>query len=219
MRRMRNLRWLPSSLTKLYSRRTRRSSRLWPSRPLLPWPRWKTRSIDRGHITPEVFASEVREWVETAKQPKFGISYTKLVYKPMLELLDYLKAHDFRVFVCSGGGLDFMRVFSEKVLSVAKTMSSEPNPSTSARTGSYSALVSFSAASHSALPKPSHIYSRTGSLPAFAGGNMAGDIEMLEVSKFALLINHDDHNREFEYTKGAEKALAMPRNLGGRSSA
>jgi phosphoserine phosphatase len=66
------------------------------------------------HITPGVFVAEVREWVETAKQPKLGVSHTKLVYMPMLELFDYLKAKDFRVFVCPGGGLDFVWVFQRR---------------------------------------------------------------------------------------------------------
>ena len=64
--------------------------------------------------TPDEFDAEVREWVVTVKQPKLGVPYTELVYQPMLELFDLLKAHDFRVFVCSGGGRDFMRVIAEE---------------------------------------------------------------------------------------------------------
>ena len=56
----------------------------------------------------------MREWLRAVKQPKFGVPYIELVYKPMLELLDFLRAHEFRVFVCSGGGRDFMRVFAEE---------------------------------------------------------------------------------------------------------
>src|SRR4249920_1081942 len=64
--------------------------------------------------TPAEFEAQVREWLETVKQPKLGLRYIELVYKPMLELLDLLRAHEFRVFVCSGGGRDFMRVFAEE---------------------------------------------------------------------------------------------------------
>ena len=60
------------------------------------------------------------EWVKTAKQPKLGVPYVELVYQPMLELFDYLKAHEFRVFVCSGGGRDFMRAFAEEIWGVFK---------------------------------------------------------------------------------------------------
>ena len=56
----------------------------------------------------------MRHWLQTATQPKLGVRYAELVYKPMLELFDYLRANEFRVFVCSGGGRDFMRVFAEE---------------------------------------------------------------------------------------------------------
>lgn len=127
-----------------------------------------------AYITPEDCAAEMREWITTAKQPKFGISYIKLVYKPMIELFDYLKAHDFRVFVCSDGGLDFMRVFSEKVLSVMKKnfigteAEYEYKGGKLQRTGKILGGIALGPA------KSSRIYSRTGRLPAFSGGNMDG---------------------------------------------
>jgi hypothetical protein len=62
--------------------------------------------------------------------------------------------------------------------------------------------------------KPEHIFAQTGRLPAFAGGNADVDIEMLTCAKFALLVNHDDADREFAYTKAAEKALAKAEQLG-----
>jgi phosphoserine phosphatase len=64
--------------------------------------------------TPEEFEAQVRVWLTTVKQPKLGELYGDLVYRPMRELLDVLKAHDFRVFVVSGGGRDFTRVFAEE---------------------------------------------------------------------------------------------------------
>jgi phosphoglycolate phosphatase-like HAD superfamily hydrolase len=70
--------------------------------------------------TPEEFDAQVREWLETVKQPKLGVPYIELVYKPMLELLEFLKAYEFRVFVCSGGGRDFMRVFAEDAWGIFK---------------------------------------------------------------------------------------------------
>ena len=66
-----------------------------------------------GGTTPDEFDAQVREWLQTVKQPKLGVPYIELVYQPMLELLDLLKEHEFRVFVTSGGGRDFMRVFAE----------------------------------------------------------------------------------------------------------
>ena len=70
--------------------------------------------------TPAEFEAQVREWTVTAKQPKLGVSYLDLVYKPMLELFNLLKDNGFRVFVCSGGGRDFMRVFAEETWGVNK---------------------------------------------------------------------------------------------------
>ena len=70
--------------------------------------------------TPDEFDAEVHEWVTTARQPKLGVPYVELVYQPMLELFDYLKAHEFRVFVCSGGGRDFMRAFAEETWGIFK---------------------------------------------------------------------------------------------------
>ncbi len=70
--------------------------------------------------TPEQFDEQVRVWLTTVNQPKFGVPYVKLVYQPMLELLDLLKANDWRVFVCSGGGRDFMRVFAEETWGIYK---------------------------------------------------------------------------------------------------
>jgi phosphoglycolate phosphatase-like HAD superfamily hydrolase len=70
--------------------------------------------------TPDEFDAQVREWLQTSKQPKLGVPYIELVYKPMLELLDYLRAHEFRVFVVSGGGRDFMRVFAEDAWGIYK---------------------------------------------------------------------------------------------------
>ena len=70
--------------------------------------------------TPDEFDAQVHEWVTTIRQPKLGVPYVDLVYQPMLELFDYLKAHEFRVFVCSGGGRDFMRAFAEKAWGIPK---------------------------------------------------------------------------------------------------
>lgn len=70
--------------------------------------------------TPEMFDAEVRDWLNTVTQPKFKVAYTKLVFKPMLELFDLLKANDFRILVCSGGGRDFMRVFAEETWGIYK---------------------------------------------------------------------------------------------------
>ena len=69
-------------------------------------------------MTGEEYASEVGEWIETAKHPETKVLYTEMVFQPMLELMDYLRSKGYKVFIVSGGGVDFMRVFAEKVYGV-----------------------------------------------------------------------------------------------------
>jgi phosphoglycolate phosphatase-like HAD superfamily hydrolase len=164
--------------------------------------------------TPGEFDAQVREWLRTVKQPKLGVPYIELVYQPMLELLDLLKAHEFRVFVTSGGGRDFMRVFAEDAWGIYK----ENVIGTAAEyTYADGKLVRADRALGNldvGPGKPEHIFAQTGRLPVFAGGNADVDIEMLESARFALLVNHDDEEREFGYTHGAEKSLAKAKELG-----
>jgi len=165
-------------------------------------------------VTPQDFDAQVHEWVKTARQPTLRRPYAELVYQPMLELFDYLRAHQFRVFVCSGGGRDFMRVFAEQVWGIYKenvigtAADYEYHGGTIVRSDQVLGGLDLGAG------KPEHIFAQTGRLPAFAGGNADVDIEMLESAKFALLISHDDAAREFAYTKAAEKSLVAARELG-----
>jgi hypothetical protein len=164
--------------------------------------------------TPAEFDAQVREWLAEVKQPKLGVSYLDLVYQPMLELFDLLKEHEFRVFVCSGGGRDFMRVFAEETWGVFKE-----NVIGSAAEYTYTdgrIVRAEHILGHLDLGpgKPEHIFAQTGRLPVFAGGNADVDIEMLSSARFAMLINHDDADREFAYTASAEASLTKAVELG-----
>ena len=163
--------------------------------------------------SPEQFDREVRDWVETAKQPRFGVPYVDLVYKPMLELIEFLTANDFRVFVCSGGGRDFMRVFAEETWGIHK----ENVIGTAAEYTYADGKIVRSKQALGGLDigpgKPEHIFAQAGRLPLFAAGNADVDIEMLEAAKFSLLIDHDDAEREFSYDKGAERSMARAADL------
>ncbi len=164
--------------------------------------------------TPEQFDGEVREWLKTVKQPKLGVPYVELVYKPMLELLDFLTANEFRVFVCSGGGRDFMRVFAEETWGIHKEnvigTAAEYTYADGKIVRAEHALGSLDVGPG----KPEHIFAQTGRVPVFAGGNADVDIEMLEAARFSLLVNHDDEQREFAYAKGAERSLEKASELG-----
>lgn len=164
--------------------------------------------------TPEDFDAEVRVWLETVKQPKFDVPYIDLVYRPMLELIEYLTEHDFRVFVCSGGGRDFMRAFAEETWGIYK----ENVIGTAADYRYENGRIVRTEAVLGGLDlgpgKPEHIFAQTGRLPIIAGGNADVDIEMLESARFALLITHNDAQREFAYTSGAERSVARAAALG-----
>jgi phosphoserine phosphatase len=163
---------------------------------------------------PEEFDAQVREWLQSVKQPKLDVLYVELVYAPMLELLDFLKAHEFRVFVVSGGGRDFMRVFAEETWGIPKEnvigTAAEYKYTDGRIVRAEQALGSVDVGPG----KPEHIFAQTGRMPVFAGGNADVDIEMLSAAKFALLVNHDDDEREFAYTNGAEQSLTKAKELG-----
>lgn len=164
--------------------------------------------------TPAEFDAQVRDWTKTVKQPKLGVPYVELVYLPMLELFELLRAHEFRVFVCSGGGRDFMRVFAEETWRIHKE-----NVIGSAATYTYAdGRLVRSEVMLGGLDvgpgKPEHIFAATGRLPLLAGGNADVDIEMLQSARFALLVVHDDEAREFSYTAGAESARRTADELG-----
>jgi hypothetical protein len=164
--------------------------------------------------TPEEFDGQVRAWLDSAIQPKLGVRYAELVYKPMLELLDYLRANEFRVFVCSGGGRDFMRVFAEETWGIYK----ENVIGTAADYRFTDGRIVRGDQALGSLDvgpgKPEHIFAQTGRLPAFAGGNADVDIEMLTAARFSVIVNHDDPEREFAYTNGAEASFAKADQLG-----
>lgn len=159
--------------------------------------------------TPDEFEAEVKEFFATVKQEKFAANFTELVYKPMLELFDLLKNYEYRVFVCSGGGRDFMRIISEETWGIFKenvigTASEyKYNKGTLKRTDNVLGGIDLGPG------KVEHIFAQIGRLPVFAGGNGDGDIEMLESAKFRLFIRHDDGEREYAYDNGTGKIFAI----------
>jgi hypothetical protein len=118
------------------------------------------------------------------------------------------------VFVTSGGGRDFMRVFAEETWGIYK----ENVIGTAAEYTYADGKIVRAERALGGLDigpgKPEHIFAQTGRLPVFACGNADVDIEMLEAARFALLVNHDDADREFGYINGAEKSLAKAKELG-----
>jgi len=167
-------------------------------------------------ISVEDFEAQAETFLRTAEHPTLGRTYLECAYRPMAELLSHLAAHGFATYIASGGGRDFIRPVTAELYGIPRERV----------IGSTTALAYTSDATggritHTPVPdylddgpqKPIRIWSRVGRRPLLAGGNANGDRPMLEFTRHAdkpflrLLILHDDADREFSYTAGAEKAL------------
>ncbi|QDU28871.1 haloacid dehalogenase-like hydrolase [Anatilimnocola aggregata] len=159
-------------------------------------------------MTTVEFEQIVKEWIATAKHPKTGKPYTEMVYQPMLELLDYLRANGFKTFIVSGGGIEFMRTWTEQVYGIApeQVVGSSIKTKFEMRDGK-PVLVRLPELNFNDDQggKPVGINRHIGRRPIAAFGNSRGDQEMLEYTqggsgaRFELLVLHDDALREFAY--------------------
>jgi phosphoserine phosphatase len=161
-----------------------------------------------GGLTTDEFEAEAMEFFESVRHPTLGVAYTEAVYKPMRELLAFLESRDFRVFICSAGGRDFVRPVSERIYGIPRERVIGTSAPLELRDGALVRTEGVEQPIDDGPGKPVHIWARTGRRPLLAGGNANGDVEMLAHARFALLVRHDDAEREFAYTAGAEKALA-----------
>ena len=164
--------------------------------------------------TPEEFEAQVAAYLREVKSERFGLPYPELVYKPMLDLFHVLEANGFRVFVCSGGGRDFMRVIAESAWDIPREHVIGTAPTYTYHDGVIRRGGEVLGGLALGPGKPEHIFAYAGRLPAFAGGNADVDIEMLESAAFAMLIVHDDEEHEFAYTAATEKSVAAANDNG-----
>jgi phosphoglycolate phosphatase-like HAD superfamily hydrolase len=159
-------------------------------------------------ITVEEHASRVLAFFHDAKHPILGRHYRACGYRPMVDLLRYLEANGFTNYIVSGGGRDFMRPITSALYGIP------PERVVGSSVGLiYRDAELFTTAQPEFLDdgpmKPVRLWSRIGRRPILAAGNSNGDIQMLEFTGgLRLLIRHDDAEREFDYTAGAEQALA-----------
>jgi phosphoserine phosphatase len=159
-------------------------------------------------ITTEAFDAAVRQFFARATHPTLGVPYTQVAYRPMCELIELLQANEFQVYICSGGGRDFVRAVSEEVYGLSRDRVIGSATTLEYRDGDIYRTAGVEQPIDDGPGKPIHIWARTGHKPLLAGGNADGDVPMLETARFALLVHHDDVDREFAYDGGAEKALA-----------
>ncbi|GFE74402.1 HAD family phosphatase [Novosphingobium sp. TCA1] len=161
-------------------------------------------------ITQDAFDSLARDWINSAQNPKLGRRFRDLAYGPQLELLAYLRAHDFRIFVVSAGGTDLMRSFSEEVYGIprANIIGSYMKTRVEQR-GGVTQLIKLAELGcfNDREAKPQSIDVMVGRRPILAFGNSDGDLAMLrytvsgEGPRLALLLHHDDAEREFAYDR------------------
>jgi phosphoserine phosphatase len=161
-------------------------------------------------MTTEEFAKTVSDWASTAKHPRFGRLYTEMVYQPMLELLAYLRANGFKTFIVSGGGIEFMRPWAEKVYGIppeqvvgsSGVVKFEMRP-----TGPVLLKEPKVEFVDDGPGKPVGINRFIGRRPILAFGNSDGDHQMLQWTaagpgrRFMGIVHHTDAEREWAYDR------------------
>ncbi|NOY41300.1 MAG: haloacid dehalogenase-like hydrolase [Planctomycetes bacterium] len=161
-------------------------------------------------MTTDEFAQTVRDWLKTARHPRFKRPYDELVFQPMLELLDYLRANGFKTYIVSGGGIEFLRVFAEEAYGIPpeQVIGSSIKTKFELRDGQPVIVrlpeIDFIDDKEG---KPVAINKFIGRRPIAAFGNSDGDLQMLqwtaagEGPRFCLLVHHTDAEREWAYDR------------------
>ncbi len=166
-------------------------------------------ALSHAGMTTEEFGKSVESWLTNAKHPRFAKGYTQLTYQPMQEVLSYLRENGFKTYIVSGGGADFMRVWSERVYGIPP----ENVIGSSTRTRfemREDGPVLIKTLEHLFIDdkegKPAAIHQYIGRRPIACFGNSDGDKAMLEYTtmnnprpSFGLLVHHTDSDREFAY--------------------
>ncbi len=168
-------------------------------------------AVTHAGMTSEEFARIVSDWLATARDKRFKKPYTELVYQPMLELLAYLRANGFKTFIVSGGGIEFMRPWSEKTYGIPpeQVVGSSIKTRFEMRDGRPELFrlpeINFI---DDKMGKPIGINHHIGRRPIAAFGNSDGDLQMLQWTtmagdsvRFGLIVHHTDAEREYAYDR------------------
>lgn len=161
-------------------------------------------------LTTEEFEKAVTDWLATARHPKTGRPFTEMVYQPMLELLKYLRANGFRTFIVSGGGIEFMRPWTERIYGIPpeQVVGSSGGLKYELQNGN-PVIVKLPeiVLNDDKEGKPVGIQRHIGRRPIAAFGNSDGDLQMLQWtaagsgSRFCLYVHHTDPDREYAYDR------------------
>jgi phosphoserine phosphatase len=174
-------------------------------------------------MTPEAFQATASAWLETARHPRFGRRFDSLVYQPMLELLTFLRAKDFKTYIVSGGGIELVRAFSERVYGIPpEQVVGSTIVTTLVQQDGRAVLIREPKVDFidDKAGKPVAINRHIGRRPIAAFGNSDGDLEMLQWTtegsgpRLGVIIRHDDAEREYAYDRAShvgrlDKALDM----------
>jgi len=171
-------------------------------------------AVTHAGMTVDEFAKIVTDWLTTARDPKFKKPYTELVYQPMLEVLAYLRANGFKTFIVSGGGIEFMRPWSEKIYGIPpeQVVGSSIKTRFEMRDGRPVLFrlpqVNFI---DDKVGKPVGINEHVGRRPIAAFGNSDGDLEMLQWAtmsgsgaRLGVIVHHTDAEREYAYDRQSD---------------
>ena len=161
-------------------------------------------------MTTADFERIVKDWIGTARHPRTGKLYTEMVFQPMVELLAYLRANGFKTFIVSGGGIEFMRPWTERVYGIPpeQVVGSSIKTRYEVRDGQ-PVMVRLPELNFidDKAGKPVGIQEHIGRRPIMAFGNSDGDFQMLEWTtggkgpRFALIVHHTDADREWAYDR------------------
>jgi hypothetical protein len=166
--------------------------------------------VTHAGMTSDEFANIVSDWLATARHPRFQRPYTELAYQPMLELLAYLRANGFKTFIVSGGGIEFMRPWTERIYGVPpeQVVGSSIKTKFEMRDGR---PILFRLPQINFIDdktgKPIGINEHIGRRPIAAFGNSDGDLEMLQWTtmgggvRLGLIVHHTDAEREYAYDR------------------
>ncbi len=171
--------------------------------------------------TTEEFDAIVKNWIATAKHPTKKVGYDKLVYQPMLELLTYLRANDFKTYIVSGGGVDFMRAFVTEIYGIPEEQIIGSRIKTEFDYNNGNPVIRRLPAldfNDDKEGKPLNIQKIIGKKPVFSSGNSDGDLQMMQYAasnkykSFMLYLHHTDADREWAYDRdshigGLDKGL------------
>jgi phosphoglycolate phosphatase-like HAD superfamily hydrolase len=175
-----------------------------------------------ANVTESEFEKEIKDWLTVAKHIGFHRKFPELAYEPMIELIHYLKNNHFKVYIITGGGVEFVREISKEVYGIP---SEQVIGSSIVTKFTYQGeKPDFIRAPKIVEPindgpgKPVNIHREIGKPPIIAVGNSNGDLEMLQYTEASpyptlkIIVHHDDSKREYAYDQGAEKILDEAKN-------